>query len=137
MYTSPQIGNGTILSYSNTSGGTFSPVAYMTDIKPRKRVMTPVDIERYDNATATIERIPSWINPGEIEATIYYLSAEAATIAALFGQLLFWKVTLTDGFAITSAGIMVEEGLATPKKTEMTQEIKISLSGAATIVAAA
>jgi hypothetical protein len=142
MATLSAIGFGITLGHSTTIGGTYINVAEILDITPATGQVDEVKIYRSDNTTATVEKIPGWIENSDAELTITYTPSNRSTLDVLQGTPLFWKITYpkvgsqaTTGDTEAFHGFIKSFGKETPLKDAMKMKIKFAVDGAITFTA--
>jgi hypothetical protein len=100
---------GSILSYSTTSGGTYTKVAQTVDLGGPEPTVGKISILNNDSPSNTKEYLAGLIEPGAYSFSLIHRPADTATIYALMDAqtTYFWKVTFqqegkTDDGAITT-----------------------------------
>ena len=130
------IGFGFALSHSTTSGGTYTAIGAITDLKPNKITVAKVEIARNDSPDLFGEVIPGWKNGGEYDATLVYDKTSYAAINALVGTPLYWKFIRPDGVSSSAfQGFISELGDEVPLKQAMQVMLKITVNGGQTFTA--
>lgn len=89
------MGAGTTLSYSTTSGGTYTVLAAVKSITPPSPKRAEADATALDSPNMTREKMPSWANSGDCSFTAYFGKTQFAALLGFFtaATLLYWKVT--------------------------------------------
>jgi len=128
--TAAAIGYGYVLSNSSTSGGTFTPIIEILDVKPGKLSGEKVVIQRNDSPTLFGEKIPGWKDAAEWEVKCVYEKGKRAVLDGLFMVPGFWKFVRPDGTSSSAfAGFVSELGDEVPLKEAMTCNFKITVNG--------
>lgn len=134
--TTGQIGYGFVLSQCATLGGSYVAVAQIEDIKPGKKTVDKIKIERNDSPDLYGEKIPGWKDVGEWDVKVTYDKTQRATLEALLGVVKFWKFIRPDGTSTTAfQAFMTEIGDEVPLKSQMTTDFKLTVSGDAAFTA--
>ncbi len=135
------IAYGASLSYSATEGGSYTPVAELTEITPPPLTKTRVDKTNHDSPDRTKEKRPGMRDPGEIDCkalldadqleTLYTLEADDRTER-------WWKVALpvADGQTLPNRwvgkGFLADIAPMTPLDDKTEVSFKIVMSGKCT-----
>lgn len=136
-----EIGYGASLSYSATEGGSYTEVAYLTDVKPPPLTKTRVDTYNHDSPDRTKEKRPGARDPGEIEAKALLDADQLETLYALEADdrtERWWKVALpvADGHTLPSRwvgkGFLADIMETTPLDDKTEVDFKIVMSGKCT-----
>ena len=136
--TQAAIGYGFVLSYSDTSSGTFAPLVEILEIKPPKVTGEKVTVQRNDSPTLFGEKIPGWKDTTDCEAKVVYNKTQSALLYTMHMVPKFWKFIKPDGSSTGAfAGFISEVGDETPLKDKMTNDIKITPSNGYTFTAGA
>jgi hypothetical protein len=128
--TKAAIGFGYALSSSATSGGTYAPIAEILDLKPGKKVVEKIVIQRNDSPDLFGEKIPGWKDVGDWDVKVVYDKDKRVALEAMVGVPKFWKFVRPDGTSTSAfAAFMSELGDETPLKQEMSCDFKLTVSG--------
>ena len=125
------IGKGTTLGYCNqSSGGTFTTVAEMLDLKLPTHEASTLEVQRYDSPSLYPEMISSWNKGSKIEMKLTYNATQGAALFAMLGISGQFKVTKPDSTGWTYSGILTKFGDEAPLKEKMTNTVEFTISGA-------
>jgi hypothetical protein len=136
MGTLAAIGAGFSLSSSTTSGGTYTPIAEIVDLKPGKTTVGKSEIARSDNTQIAVEKIPGWKDVSDWEGKCVYAKTYRAALEALVGVPMYWKFIRPDGTSSQAfQAFMSELGDEVPIKEFMSCDFKLTVSGLAPFTA--
>ena len=103
-------GKGTTVGVDWAGGSSYTTVAQVTTIKPPGVTNEPVETTHLSSTWKT--RIATIPDGGELSFTVEYDGADSGHIAlstnCALGTIGTWLVTLSDGTAITHAGILTK-----------------------------
>lgn len=122
------IGYGAVLAYS-ADDVTYTSVAQVLDIDGPSIKTDSVDITNMDSTSATREKIPGLIDPGQYTFSIVHLKTTVTALFALLRVVRFWRLTLPGGEGVwKSKGFIVDLKPGTPVEDKMTDDLTIELS---------
>lgn len=132
------IGNGATAEDSTS----YSDLAKIVDIKPPKPDADSIDISNMDSPGAEEgkpwkEFTAGWADAGEVECTIQFAKAQAATVYALFRQDKGFRITFADGSTWTFSGFVKSYGDEVDREKIVQTTITIKVSGEPEFAAAA
>lgn len=132
------VGAGTILSNSSTSGGSYTALVEVTDVKIPESMVAKVEATRYDSPNNAKEfvLIP-YREHSDIEVELNFTKAAVTTIYALELVESWWKVTLPDGSLWNFPGFIGKLGGETPNQGKVSLKASITVTGAVTYTPAA
>jgi hypothetical protein len=87
----------TVLEYRTGSSGAYTPVARVRSIKPPKMSAKDIDTTTLESPDEFDESLAGLGNGGEMETTVEYEKARAATLYALFRVEATYRIRYTDG----------------------------------------
>ena len=135
------IGYGASLSYSTTSGGTFTPIAELSEMVPPKTVVKDAEVTRYDSPGETEEFVTGYRNGGEPTFKANFLKAQYAILYGMIGTPFYWKFQFNDGTVPTTGSVIEcygwinEMGAEVPMKEKVSCTLKMRISGLPTFTA--
>lgn len=136
-YATALIGQGTVLGYDLTGGGTYVPLGQLIDVSTD----FAVNVVEYKKLSSTsVLRLPTVFDGGEVSFKIFYEPAETTNVDmwGLMGtpSIVHWKITLTDTSTIAFLGILTKHSVSYENEDVVEAELSIAVSGAVTVVVA-
>ena len=129
MSTAASIGYGYTIGYSATSGGTYTNLAEVLDVKPGKKTGAKVEVLSNTSANFYPDKIPGVKSEGDWDVKLVYAAGGRAAIDALFMVPQYFKFIRPNGTTTqTFFGFICEIGDEVPLKEAMTVDIKIAVS---------
>jgi len=125
-------GTAVAVNTGTSSSSTNTAISQCHNFSLTGLVRTDIDISNFDSPDSAKEYIRGMIEPGELQFDAVYAEANVTTLTALLtntSELLYWKVTFTDGSWWGSCGYLKsisQEGGADDK---ITMRITAKLSG--------
>lgn len=132
------VGAGSSLTNSSTSGGTYTAVAEVTDVKIPESMVAKVEATNYASPSNAKEfvLIP-WREHSDIEVELNFTKAMVTTIYGLELVESWWKVVLPDGSLWNFPGFIGKFGGETPNQGKVSMKASITVTGAVTYTPAA
>ena len=127
------IGKGYVLAWSATLMGTYAPVIEILELKPGKKAVQKITVQRNDSPDLYGEKIPGWIEEGDWDAKCIYEPGKRTVLDGLVAAPSFFKFTRPNGTTTSAfAGFISELGDEVPIKEYMTTDFKITVDGKVT-----
>lgn len=131
-----QIGFGMILSYSDTSGGSYTPLVDLIEIKPAGWKVPGFDATHHTSPDTAEEQRPALVQYQELECQVSWSKTQYPSFGSLKRLVKYWKVTYPDGSFEIFPGWISDLTPATPLKDRMTTSLKIMPTGKSVFTAA-
>jgi hypothetical protein len=128
------LGIGTTLGHATTSGGTYTTIAAVTEVKPPETEAQSVEITSYDSADIK-EYMCGLDEPGETDFTLNFDKTVYAALMGLRRTSLFWKITLPDDSTYAFEGWITKIGTAIPVGDRLTASATIKVNSVVTFTA--
>lgn len=125
---------GATLYYATSSGGSYTAVAEVVDIKDDLSVGS-TKVTNLTSPNAFHEYIPALGEGGETTFTLNYTRAQATTLFGYLRTVLYWKVILPNTDVYAFVGHISKFGLMIPDDDRITQDASIKVTGKPTLTA--
>ena len=127
------LGFGTILSYSDTSGGTYVAIAQTKDFEGPDITRGTVKITNNDSPNSYHEFLPGLLDAGTISFSVVFTKAQRTTLETLTNgasNKKFWRLTFIDGSKWEAEGFIVSiADSAATEDAAIESSIEIKLTG--------
>lgn len=122
------IGKGTVLSCATSSGGSYTPLAEVTNVQQPPREVAKVRATHYGSANNSHEYINGvWIDNGDIDFTLNYESSQTNTINGLLGVERWFRIVMPDGSYWQFHGAIGRLGGPIPIDNVITQDCRLNV----------
>lgn len=127
------IGFGTEIGYGDSEGGSYTPIADMTDVTLPNIEVNDVDVTTHGLAALFRDFTPGLGNAGELELKLLFDKANQATLYGLIRTSKWWKIQFpligaeTVSSSWTCLGYIKGIQNMTPLDDKMECTIKIKL----------
>lgn len=121
------LGNGVLLGYGASSGGSFTSFAEIRDFTPPKLEVADVKNTNHDTAGVTHSYQPGWIEPGSLELKLVYAGAQHNTLTGFLRTIQWYKITYPNGGTEIFQGYIKAIGRTCPIEDIMETEVTIKL----------
>lgn len=110
MYTQSQaiLGSGSSIGYAATQAGPFTPFSETLKIPTTAPKAASVDVTNNSSPNYTREKIPGFIDSGDVAITANYLKSDQATIRGMIRVKQWFQVQFSDGSKDTFYGWISE-----------------------------
>lgn len=121
---------GATLSYSATSGGSYTALGEVLSISTNPSVGT-TRVTHLTSDNAAHEYIAALFDGGELTLTTNFLKADYNTLYNTIGARVryYWKVTTPDGSTFVAYGFWTNIPLTVPDDDRITVNLTIKVSG--------
>lgn len=131
------VGPGTTLTVADTSGGTYTAIAEVIDIK-KGLMVDKTKVSHLTSPSYRHEYIPAGLtDPGEVSFTANFTKAQYATIYGYFRTTKYWKITTPDNSVWAFAGFWSKLDVTVPDNDRVTVDVTIACTGVETFTAGA
>ena len=134
-YTQSQaiLGSGSSIGYAATQAGPFTPFLETIKIPQTDPKVPSVDVTNNSSPNATREKIPGFIDNGDMQITANYLKSDAANIRGMLRVRQWFQVQFSDGSKDTFYGwISGINGESPAPDQKVTSTFSITVTGLST-----
>jgi len=124
------IGAGTTLGIS-PDGTTYTTIGEVYDVKPPHVSMSHVEATHYTSPAFYKEYLAGWLDGGEIEFALNYVTASYATLKTDIDArtAYHFKVTLPDTHTWIATGFLTDFSTDVPNQGKVDAKVKIKVTG--------
>lgn len=126
-------GHSTVIEYGDAAtygdSATWTPFAGVTEATPPTPEADDIDVSHMGSEEQFREFTAGWADGGEVELTLQYAKAQAATVYGLFRQDKGFKVTFSDGSHWGVTGYIKSFGDEIDREGIITTAATIKVSG--------